>query len=66
MKGVEERIEAQLSTLGNGITTHLSQTTFLLGTKINAYTTRTAKILIDIHSNQHSHLVEQIHLLTDA
>jgi hypothetical protein len=66
MKGVEARIDARLSALGNSINTHMSQATFLLSAEINAHTTRTAEISTGIHNSHHSHLSEQHRHLTEA
>jgi hypothetical protein len=66
MKGVEARIDARLSALGNGINIHMSQATFSLSAEINAHTTRTAEISTGIHNNHHSHLSEQLRHLTEA
>jgi hypothetical protein len=57
---VEARIDARLSTLGNGINIHMSQATFSLSAEINAHTTRTAEISTGIYNNLHSHLSEQL------
>jgi hypothetical protein len=66
MKGVEARIDAQLSALGNGINIHMSQATFFLSAEINAHTTRTAEISTGIHNNHHLYLSEQLRHLTEA
>ena len=66
MKGVEARLDAQLFVLGNGITTHMSQTTLSLSTEVNTHTTRTAEIATGIHNSHHAHLSEQLRHLTKA
>jgi hypothetical protein len=63
---VEERIEARLSALGNGITNHMTQATLSIGTEINSHTTKTVEFSTNVQSTQHSHLVAQLRLLTNA
>ena len=66
MKGIEARIEARFSALGNGINIHLSQATFSLSAEINAHTTRTTEISNGTHNNHHSYLSEQLRHLTEV
>jgi hypothetical protein len=66
MRGVEERIEARLSALGNNITNHMTQATIAIGTEINSHTTKAVEFSTNVQSNQHSHLVAQLCLLTHA
>jgi uncharacterized protein YktB (UPF0637 family) len=51
MHGVEERIEARLSALGNGITNHMTQATIAIGTEINSHTTKAVEFSTDVQSN---------------
>ena len=66
MKGVEARIDTQLSVLGNGINIHMSEASFLLSAEINAHTTRTAEISTSIYNNHHLNFYEQLRHLTKA
>jgi hypothetical protein len=66
MKGVEARIDAPLSALGNGINIHMFQATFSLSAEINTHTIRTAEISTGIHNNHHPYLSEQLRHLTEA
>ena len=66
MRGVKERIEAHLFAMGNGITNHMTQATIAIGTKINSHTTKAIEFSTNIKSNQLSHLVAQLRLLTLA
>jgi hypothetical protein len=66
MHGVEARIEAHLSALGNDITNHMTQTTLAIRTDIKTHTTKTVKIATDAQNNQQSHLIAQLHLFIHA